>query len=464
MSNRTTYRIVNAIESRSRRAQAGPIALVTVLTLFTGVHDVQIALANDTGGDFDVDLDGDGVVGPFDLALLLETWGSNPGQPADFNDDDVVGPFDLAVLLGAWGPDAEPSMGGGGGFLLVADYDRKKVLRYDAVTGDFVDEFVPMNSGGLNQPLFLVFGPHDDNHYVGSGHLNGICQLRAVLRYDGTTGSFIDEFVSTGPPSENCGYAAADPADRCGLLTAVHGIIFGPDGNLYVGDWSGGEPEDDFLGFGRILRFDGTTGEFIDEFAPFGSGGLQHPFGMVFAPAVENPNELDLYVCEVAVGSILRYDGTTGAFIETFVPNGSGGLDAPLALTFGPDGSLYVAEAGVRTGIPAVLRYQGPAGPSPGAFIDEFVPPGSGGLLELSTGLLFGPDGNGDGHQDLYVTSDDFTGANDQAKNGSVKRYDGVTGAFIDTFVPIGSGGLDNASGITFTDTDPVTLAYTGDD
>ena len=41
-----------------------------------------------------------------------------------------------------------------------------------------------------------------------------------------------------------------------------------------------------------------------------------------------------------------------------------------------------------------------------------------------------------------------------------VKRFDGVTGAFIDTFVPNHSGGLDDPNFITFIETDPVTLAY----
>ena len=53
------------------------------------------------------DLDGNGEVGPFDLALLLGNWGScdDPaGCPADLDDDGVVGPFDLALLLGGWGP------------------------------------------------------------------------------------------------------------------------------------------------------------------------------------------------------------------------------------------------------------------------------------------------------------------------------------------------------------------------
>ncbi len=50
------------------------------------------------------DLDGNGIVGAADLAMLLGAWGPNPGNPADFDGDDIVAAFDLAVLLGAWGP------------------------------------------------------------------------------------------------------------------------------------------------------------------------------------------------------------------------------------------------------------------------------------------------------------------------------------------------------------------------
>lgn len=50
------------------------------------------------------DLDGDGAVGPFDLAVLLGAWGAGDGNPADLNEDGDVGPEDLAILLGNWGP------------------------------------------------------------------------------------------------------------------------------------------------------------------------------------------------------------------------------------------------------------------------------------------------------------------------------------------------------------------------
>jgi len=48
------------------------------------------------------DLDGNGVVGAGDLAILVGTWGQ-VGGPADFNGNGV-GPDDLALVIGAWGP------------------------------------------------------------------------------------------------------------------------------------------------------------------------------------------------------------------------------------------------------------------------------------------------------------------------------------------------------------------------
>jgi len=114
----------------------------------------------------------------------------------------------------------------------------------------------------------------------------------------------------------------------------------------------------------------------------------------------------------------LRYNGTTGAFIDTFA-SGSG-LSGPAGLAFGPDGNLYVGSFNSD----AVLRYNG----TTGAFIDTFA---SGSGLSGPVGLLFGSDGN------LYVGSNGSNG---------VLRYDGTTGAFVDTFVTAGSGGLNGPS------------------
>jgi hypothetical protein len=47
------------------------------------------------------DLDGNGSVGPADLAILLSAWGTKGGL-ADLNGDGFVGAPDLAQLLAAW--------------------------------------------------------------------------------------------------------------------------------------------------------------------------------------------------------------------------------------------------------------------------------------------------------------------------------------------------------------------------
>src|SRR5262249_821137 len=99
-----------------------------------------------------------------------------------------------------------------GGYLLVASVNTDSVLRYDETTGAFVDTAVPPRSGGLVQPCGLVFGP-DHNLYVTSGIFSGQGH-QAVLRYDGTTGTFLDHFADGNQ------------------LTSPRMVLFGPDGNL----------------------------------------------------------------------------------------------------------------------------------------------------------------------------------------------------------------------------------------
>ena len=50
------------------------------------------------------DLDGDGSVGPADLALLLALFGAVvPGSPGDLDGNGLVDPNDLGSLLALWG-------------------------------------------------------------------------------------------------------------------------------------------------------------------------------------------------------------------------------------------------------------------------------------------------------------------------------------------------------------------------
>ena len=94
--------------------------------------------------------------------------------------------------------------------------------------------------------------------------------------------------------------------------------MFGPDGNLYVTSF----------GTNQVLRYNGTTGALLGTFVAAGSGGLSLPRGLTFGP------DGNLYVGSFGSGDVLRYNGATGAFIDDFVPSGRGGLGGPTFLAF----------------------------------------------------------------------------------------------------------------------------------
>lgn len=276
------------------------------------------------------------------------------------------------------------------------------ILRYNETTGAFITNFT---NGRFDEEMEGgVFGP-DGHFYVTVNNLGS----GAVLRYHGSNGGFLNEFVPGGS----------------GGLTVPFGSRFGADGDLFVASISFTNAN---FAQGRILRYSGTNGAFRGTFVPNGSGGLCFPFDLVFGP------DGNLYVVDrdfYTTGSgfgVLRYNGLSGAFLGAFVPRGSGGLTNASGLVFGPDGNLYVSSFNTDS----VLRYNG----TNGLFIDAFVAARSGGLVGPQ-GLAFGPDGR------LYVCS---------AGNHAVMRYDGKTGAFVDVFVAPGSGGLSSGpSFLTFT-------------
>jgi len=66
---------------------------------------------------------------------------------------------------------------------------------------------------------------------------------------------------------------------------------------------------------------------------------------------------------------VLRFNGKSGSFIDTFIPADEGHLRSAIDLTFGPNGDLYF----VRQDTDQVLRYHG----TTGAFSDIFIDPES---------------------------------------------------------------------------------------
>ena len=164
-----------------------------------------------------------------------------------------------------------------------------------------------------------------------------------------------------------------------------------------IAAWGQSAPGDLLITLGdppSVLRYSPVTGIPLGDFVTPGSGGIELPQTLTYGP------DGNLYVASFGSRNVLRYDGMTGAFIDVFVPAGSGGLGAPYGVTFGPDGNLYVTSYFFASN-PGVLRYDG----TTGAFIDVFA------LGTFFTTPAFGPDGN------LYISSP-----------SGVQRYNGQTG------------------------------------
>lgn len=246
------------------------------------------------------------------------------------------------------------------------------IFRYDG-NGNFLDVFTP---GGC----CMTFGP-GEHLYVN--------RQRAVHRFGGVTGVFIDVFVAPDP----------NPA----IIAFIP--VLGPDGHLYLS----------YRGAAQSIRRYDASGNVDNEFFVDGAArGLTGASGQFFTFGPDG----NLYWASEGTHEVLRFRGRDGAFIDKFVEPGEGGLEGPSGLTFGPDGILYVGSPATDR----VLRFD-----RDGNYIGDFFPAGSGGL-EVPVGMTFGPDGN------FYVA-----GAATPQTAG-VFRYNGNTGEFIDTFVGPGDG------------------------
>jgi len=77
--------------------------------------------------------------------------------------------------------------------MLVSDLKTNSVLRFHAQTGHLVDTFVQPNSGGLDGPWGVAFGPNNQ-FFVASAH------TAQVLAYDGSTGRYNSMFCNVPSP------------------------------------------------------------------------------------------------------------------------------------------------------------------------------------------------------------------------------------------------------------------------
>jgi hypothetical protein len=256
-------------------------------------------------------------------------------------------------------------------YLLVASVHEDKVLRFDASTGAYVDDFIAASSGGLDEPSGIAIGP-DGNLYVASSNTN------RILRFNGQTGAYMNVFATN----------AQIPV----------GITFGPGGDLYVASVNGLS----------VLRYDGLTGASKGVFATTTAKLSGNPA----LSAVWWPWDLtfrsngSLYLSSFERRVVLEFDGTTGQYQGVFADGRtSSATERAAGITFGPDNNLYMAGY-----FGEVVRFDGTNGANLGVFSDVVGDP---------TNIRFGPGG------DLYVAL---------RNRGAILRVDGQTGNVLGDF------------------------------
>ena len=227
-----------------------------------------------------------------------------PGKSGAEFVSPLAGGLEVAREL-AFGPD---------GYLYVVGENSDAVLRFDAVTGEPTGAMVTPGSGGLDQPRGLLF--HTDGFlYVTSvGGSVAAPGLDSILRYNAITG------VPAGTNGQS-GNAVFIPSGSGGLdnpsQVAFH------NGEIYVASTSPSTSN-------SILRYK-ADGTFLSAFVPTGSGGLAGPANFVFRDGY-------LFVVSWTNNKVLRFNGTTGEFLNEVVSGN--GLVTPLSILFEANGNF----------------------------------------------------------------------------------------------------------------------------
>lgn len=165
----------------------------------------------------------------------------------------------------------------------------------------------------------------------------------------------------------------------------------------------------------------------------------------------------DLYVSSGGTHSVKRFDGITGQYIEDFVVSGAGNLANPQGIAFGPDGNLYVSsKVFTSTGPSSIKKFDGQTGAYLGEFNMGYTFTFAADLTWVGNTLyasefamggaqrgvhrfdingkhlgLFADTGTGaDGH--LFASDGFFYAVASQANQ--IKKFDPVTGALLQTF------------------------------
>ncbi|MGG0658650.1 hypothetical protein [Rummeliibacillus pycnus] len=232
------------------------------------------------------------------------------------------------------------------------------VLNYNSQTGAFLRELVHSNEPGAPlAPRGIVLSKQNILFVADMGDFANDVEVPGEVRmYNGNTGVFLGNL------------------NHSGFSGQFHprALVIGPDGSLYVSVRNLPDP----VG-GSVLRFNPRTGKFLGVFIESNAvNDLNRPEGLVFGP------DGNLYITSFRkdvkdTDKILIFDGKTGKFLNKIDLDVVGQPRAfAQALLFGPDGKLFVPIQGDGPDSGSVRRYNVHHHK---ITFDVFVPPSLGG-------------------------------------------------------------------------------------
>ncbi|MEL6810687.1 MAG: T9SS type A sorting domain-containing protein [Bacteroidota bacterium] len=215
--------------------------------------------------------------------------------------------------------------------------------------GNYLNEFIEKDSGGLSNPQDIVL--HPDNFLLVTGSNN-----EQIKKFDALSGAYLgdwsDDSFDLGRPSK---------------------MSIGPDGLLYVTQWGTTSAT------ARVVRFD-MDGNYLGGFTPLAPTGLGHVwdddgnfylavFGVstgignvrkydpngnlieifIDSTFLENPTYIwwdsngDMLVQDFTAGKVLRYDNN-GDYLGEFIT----GLSNPEGITVLENGHILISERGAN--------------------------------------------------------------------------------------------------------------------
>ena len=288
-----------------------------------------------------------------------------------------------------------------GGLLLIPESTNDRVMAFDPITGDLVDEnFIPTDATNLATPIEAMLT------YDGTGILVSD-QIRDVVQLFDLDGNFVRTFAPIGGPDTS-------------ILDNVRGIEYHTNNNLLV-SLSGGANAD------AVAEFD-TEGNWLGNFI---ANGETDPFDVLYW---ESPNEY--LIADIATPDIIKRYDSGGNYIANLTDY----VNFPEQIAFAANGNILVACFSTPSGVHEYL----PNGTLVGVYD----------VLTSLRGVYELPNGN--------ILTTNGTGVYEINRSNVLvdTKYSGVSARFIN-FVP-GEGTLpapENLS-ITVTPQNELTEVY----